>query len=58
MRLGDALIDSHPIAIVAVFLSLLIEAAAVLVIISLVRLARNWRRRRQQPPAPASVPVT
>jgi len=45
--LGDALIDSHTIAVVAVFLSLLIEAAAVLVIISLVRLARNWRRHRR-----------
>jgi hypothetical protein len=47
--LGGALINSDPIAVAAVLISLLIEGAAVLVVISLVRLARNWRRHRHQP---------
>ncbi len=55
--LGLALIDSDGIAVIAVLLSLGIEVLAVLVVVSLVKLARNWRRHRQQRVAPASVPV-
>jgi hypothetical protein len=55
--LGEALIDSDGIAIAAVLLSLLIEGAAVFVVIRLVRLTRNWRRHRQQRTAPASVSI-
>jgi hypothetical protein len=56
--LGEALIDSKAIAVVAVLLSLLIEGAAVLVLIKLVRLTRNWlrHRRHQKGSAPAAVP--
>jgi len=46
--LGEALIDSDGIAVAAVLISLLIEAAAVMVVIYLVRLARSWRRHRRQ----------
>jgi hypothetical protein len=56
--LGEALIDSRGIAVAAVLVCLLIEAAAVLVIITLVRLTRNWLRHRRQRTPPASVPVT
>jgi hypothetical protein len=55
--LGEALIDSRGIAVAAVLVTLLIEGAAVLVVISLVRLARNWLRHRRQRTPPASVPV-
>ncbi len=56
--LGESLIDSDGIAVVAVLISLLIEGAAVLVVIRLVWLTRNWRRHRrqgQQPAVPAAV---
>jgi hypothetical protein len=46
--LGLALIDSDGIAVGAVLISLLIEATAVLAAVSLVKLARNWLRHRQQ----------
>jgi hypothetical protein len=46
--LGAALIDSDGIAVGAVLISLLLEAAGVLVLISVVRLARNWRRHRRR----------
>ena len=46
--LGLALIDSDKTAVIALVVSLLIEGFAVLVVVSLVRLARNWRRHRQQ----------
>jgi hypothetical protein len=54
--LGLALIDSDGTAVLAIALSLLIEGAAVLVVIQMTRLALNWRRHRQQQPAkvPAS----
>jgi hypothetical protein len=54
--LGEALIDSDAIAVGAVLITLLIEAAAVVVVIYLVRLARSWRRHRRQRPVPVSVP--
>jgi hypothetical protein len=50
--LGLALIDSDKTAVIAVVLSLLIEGFAVLVVVKLVRLTRNWRRHRQQAPSP------
>jgi hypothetical protein len=55
--LGEALIDSNTIAVVAVLLSLLIEGAAVLVLVKLIRLTRNWVGHRrwqatQAPPMP------
>jgi uncharacterized membrane protein (UPF0136 family) len=53
--LGEALIDSDGIAVAAVLIGLLIEGSAVLVVIQVVKLARNWRRHRQQRTAPASV---
>jgi hypothetical protein len=55
--LGLALIDSDKTAVIAVVVSLLIEGAGVLVLVKLVQLARNWRRRhgqRQAAIAPAS----
>jgi hypothetical protein len=55
--LGEALIDSDPIAVAAIIISLLIEGAAVLVVVYLVRLARNWVRHRQRQTAPASVSI-
>jgi hypothetical protein len=55
--LGEALIDSDGIAVGAVLISLLIEGAAVLVVIRLVKLARNWRRHQHQRMAPASVSI-
>ncbi len=55
--LGLALIDSDKTAVIAVVVSLLIEGAAVLVLVKLVMLARNWRRHRQQRTAPASVSI-
>ncbi len=56
--LGAALIDSDKTAVIAVLVSLLIDGAAVLVVIRLVRLTRNWQRhrRRQMAPAPVSIP--
>ena len=56
--LGQALINNRVIAVAAILISLLIEAAAVLVIISIVRLTRNWLRHRRQRTAPASASVT
>ena len=41
--LGLALIDSDSTAVVAIVISLLIDGSAVLVLVKLVRLARNWR---------------
>jgi hypothetical protein len=52
--LGLALIDSDKTAVIAVAVSLLIEGFAVLVV---VKLARNWRRHRQQRTAPAAVSI-
>jgi hypothetical protein len=54
--LGLALIDSDATAVVAIGLSLLIEGAAILVVVKLTRLALNWRRHRQRQSviAPAS----
>lgn len=51
--LGLALIDSDKTAIIAVVVSLLIEGFAILVLVKLVKLARNWRRHRQQRTAAA-----
>jgi hypothetical protein len=50
--LGQALIDSDGIAIAAVVISLLIQGTAVLIVIRLIQLARNWRRHRQQRTTP------
>jgi len=55
--LGEALIDSDGIAVVAIVLSLLIEGLAVLVLIRVVRLARTWRRHRQLLTGIASAPA-
>jgi hypothetical protein len=41
--LGLAMIDGDGIAVAAVLISLLIEGAAVLVVVRMVQLARNWR---------------
>jgi hypothetical protein len=46
--LGLALIDSDGTAFIAIGISLLIEGAAVLVVIQMTRLALNWRRHRQR----------
>jgi hypothetical protein len=54
--LGLALIDSDKTAVIALVVCLLIEGGAVLVLVGLVRLARNWRRHRQRT-APASVSI-
>ena len=56
--LGLALIDSDTTAVIAVSVSLLIEAFAVFVVVCLVLLARNWLRHRRQRMAPASVSAT
>jgi hypothetical protein len=54
--LGLALIDSDGTAFIAIGISLLIEGAAVLVVIQMTRLALNWRRhrKRQSEVVPAS----
>jgi hypothetical protein len=52
--LGLALIDSDGTAVIAVVISLAIEAFAVLVVVAFVRLARNWRRHRRQRTPPVS----
>jgi len=54
--LGLALINSDGTAFLAIGLSLLIEGAAVLVVIQMTRLALNWRRHRQR--QPAKVPIS
>jgi hypothetical protein len=56
--LGAALIDSDGIAVGAVLISLLIQGAAVLVMVRLVKLARTWvlHRRQRTAPAPVSIP--
>jgi hypothetical protein len=56
--LGLALLDSDGIAVTAVVISLLIEGFAVLVVISMVRLARNRNRyrRMRMPHVPARTP--
>jgi hypothetical protein len=56
-RSGLALIDSDKTAVIAVLVSLLIDGSAVLVLVKLVRLTRNWRRHRQQQTAPTPAPV-
>jgi hypothetical protein len=53
--LGQALISGDNIAVIAIVISLLIEGTAVLVLVHIVRLGRNWRRHRQQMPAAVSV---
>ncbi len=45
--LGAALIDSDGIAVGAILITLLIEGAAVFVLVFLVKLARNWHRHRR-----------
>ncbi|HUD78792.1 MAG TPA: hypothetical protein VMR00_13165 [Streptosporangiaceae bacterium] len=55
--LGLSLIDSSKTALIALIISLMIEAWAVLIVVKVVRLARNWRRHRQQRAAPASVSI-
>jgi hypothetical protein len=54
--LGLALIDSDGTAVIAIALSLLIEGAAILVVVKVTRLALNWRRHQQRQSAmvPAS----
>ena len=53
--LGVSLIDSDGIAVAALLVSLLVEGLGVLVLVFLVKLARNWRRHRQQQTAPVPV---
>jgi hypothetical protein len=55
--LGGALIDSDRTAVIAILVSLLIEGAGVLVIVRVVKLARNVRRHRQQGTTPTSAPM-
>jgi hypothetical protein len=45
--LGGALIDSDGTAVIAIVVSLLIELFGIFVLVQVVRLGRNWRRRRQ-----------
>jgi hypothetical protein len=56
--LGEALIDSDKTAVIAILVSLLIDGFAVLVVVKLVRLTRNWLRHRRQRTAPAPVPIS
>jgi hypothetical protein len=56
--LGAALVDSDKTAAIAIAVSLLIEGAAVLVMITLFGLARGWRRHRQQRTAPTAVSIS
>jgi hypothetical protein len=55
--LGEALIDSTGIAVVAIVVSLLIEAAGVAVLLTMIRLARNWLRHRREKAAPVAAPA-
>jgi hypothetical protein len=50
--LGLSLINSDKTAIIALVVTLLIDATGVLVLINIFRLARNWRQRRREPPTP------
>ncbi len=52
--LGLSLIDSDKTAAIALAVSLLIVGAGVLVVVKMVRLARNWLRYRQQRTASAA----
>jgi hypothetical protein len=58
--LGESLINNDRIAVVAIVIGLLLEAAGVLVLITAFRLVRNWHHHRQQrqqagvAPAPAA----
>lgn len=52
--LGLALIDSDGTAALAIGLCLLMEAVGVLVLVWLVRLARNWLRHRRQTATPVT----
>jgi hypothetical protein len=55
--LGQAMIDSNGTAIIAIALSLLIEGAAIAVLILIFRLTRNWRRHRLGQRQAASTPA-
>jgi hypothetical protein len=46
--LGMSLIDSVKTAVIAIVVCLLIEGAAVLVMVMMVKLARNWHRHRRE----------
>lgn len=52
--LGEALISSTGVAVVAIVVSLLLEGGAVFVLVSFVRLTRNWLRHRRKGSTPAS----
>jgi hypothetical protein len=56
--LGASLIDGDAIAVVAILLGLALEGTAVLVLVHLAKLIRNWLRHRQQQAASAAVPVS
>jgi ABC-type glycerol-3-phosphate transport system permease component len=56
--LGGALINNDRIAVVAIVVSLLIEACAAFVLVHMVLVVRNWRRHRRHRKAPVPVPVT
>ena len=53
-----ALINSDNTAVIAIVVSLLIEGAAVLVVVKMVRLARKWRRRHRQQQAAVATAAT
>jgi hypothetical protein len=55
--LGAALIDSDGTAVIAIAVSSLIEVFGVLVMLQLVRLARNWRRHRDRQTSNAHIRV-
>jgi hypothetical protein len=55
--LGEALINSDGIAIGAVVIGLLTDGLGILVLMLLVRLARNWARHRRQISSAAPLPV-
>jgi hypothetical protein len=55
---GGSLINNDRIAVVAIIVGLLVDAFGVVILIFLVRLARDWRRSRQQRASLASAPAT
>ena len=46
---GGSLIDGDGTAVGAIIVSLLLDAAAVAVVVLFVRMIRNWRRHRRDP---------
>ena len=54
---GGSLIDSDGVAVGAILVSLLLDAAAVLVVVLFARMIRNWLRHRRQPASASGLAI-